>query len=47
MNCNSLYLSCHANAKMHVYMIASSVEIINKRSVFAMYQFKSARMVSF
>ena len=46
VNCDSLYLSCHSNAKMHVYMIASSTEIIHKYIIFAMCQFKSARIVS-
>ena len=41
-----LYLLHHANGQMHVYLIASSVKIINKRNVLAMTQFKSTRMVS-
>ena len=31
----------HINGQMHMYMIASSVKIISKRNVFAMYQLKS------
>ena len=30
---------------MYVYLIASSIKIVNKCSVFAVYRFKSARMV--
>ena len=36
MNCNGLYLLCHANGQMYVYMIVSSVKIINKCNDFAM-----------
>ena len=38
------YINCPINGQTHVYMIASFVKIINKCNVFAMYQFKSARM---
>ena len=31
---------------MHVYFIALSVKITKKHNVFAIYQFKSTRMVS-
>ena len=34
----TLYLLHHANGQMHVYLIASSVAIINKRNDFAVYQ---------
>ena len=40
-----LYLLCSTNGQMHVYLIASSVKIITKH-IFAVYRFKSARMVS-
>ena len=40
-----LYLLCHANGQMHMYLIASSVKVITKH-VFVVYRFKSARMVS-
>ena len=49
INCNSLcLLSCHTNAQMHGSMTASSIKIITKHNinVFAMYQFKSAMVVS-
>ena len=39
------YLLHHANGQTHVCLIASSVNIITKRTA-VMYQFKSARMVS-
>ena len=41
-----LYLLCYANGQMHVYLITSSIKLISSTSCFAMYQFKSARMVS-
>ena len=40
-----LYLLHRTNGQMQMYLIASSIKIINKRNVFAMYQFKSARTV--
>ena len=33
MNCNGLYVLYHTNGQMHVYMIASCIEIINKHTV--------------
>ena len=45
MNCNGLYLLHYANDQMHMYMIASSVKIINKCDDFAVYWFKSARVI--
>ena len=49
MNYNSLYLLCHANGQMYMYMIASSIKIINKCNVFlpcTENRFKLTRMVS-
>ena len=46
INCNGLYLLFHAKGEMHVYMVTWSIKFINKHNVFAMYQFKSAMMVS-
>ena len=46
MNCDDLSLLCHAYDQMYVYMIASSIKIIKKHNVFAVYRFKSARIVS-
>ena len=39
------YTVCRANGQMHVSLNASSIKIINKLC-FAIYQFKSTRMVS-
>ena len=33
MNCNGLYLLCHTNYQIHVYMIALSIKIYSKRNV--------------
>ena len=35
-----------ANGQIHVYLIGSSIKIVTKHNVFAMYQFKSDRMIS-
>ena len=45
INCNSLYSLRHIDGQTHMYINALSVKIINKCSDFAMYQFKSTRMV--
>ena len=44
-----LYLLHHANGQIHICLIASFVKIITKcmHCVFAVYWFKSARMVSY
>ena len=41
-----LYLLHHANGKMHVYLITSSITIITKWIAVAVYQFNSVRMFS-
>ena len=47
MNCTAnVYLLHDANGQMHVYLTESSAKVVTKHNVFAVYQFKSARMVS-
>ena len=46
INYNSSYLLYHANGQMHMNVVAPSGKIINKHSIFVMYQFKSATVVS-
>ena len=43
MNCSGLNLLHYGNGQIHAYMTASSIK---KHNVFAVYQFKSAKMVS-
>ena len=41
-----LYLLHYTKGQMHIYLIVSSIKIITKHKFFAVYRFKSARMVS-
>ena len=41
-----LYSLHYTKGQMHIYLIVSSIKIITKRKFFAVYRFKSARMVS-